>query len=139
MSTQALQKSFDEIMSAARRSRSTGKSPAWLEEKRREAIANLKGDFPNGGTVFMVLRKRAASGMKHVYSIISIKKDGKRMYAIHPNYSVALATGLTFEKTPGGNDGIVMKGAGYNKPDSIAEELSQALYGHGRGLKAELL
>jgi hypothetical protein len=139
MSTDKLQRSYDDIMKAARRARSSGKTPDWLSDKQKEAVEDLRRDFPRGSTVFMVLRKRSSSGTKSVYGIIAIKKDGGRMYALHPNYNVGLVTGLTVERTPGGTDGIVMKGGGYNKADSIADELSHALYGEGRQLKAEVL
>lgn len=93
--------------------------------ERAQAIEDLRQMFPEGSTVYTIVRSIARSGMSREISVLCIH-DKSTVY--HPNWSVAAVTGITLNRG-GWRDGLIVKGCGFNHSQYIADMVSIALYG----------
>jgi len=94
----------------------------------REEFSDIRDWFPRGGTVYLVLRKRASSGMQREIGIIVFK--GNHDY--HPNHAVSKLLNLRLNKN---GDGVVVRGAGMDMGFHVVSHISQRLYGDATSLK----
>jgi hypothetical protein len=92
-----------------------------------EQVALLKNWFPEGSTVYTVLRHVSASGMQREIGVVAIHgKDDIR----HPNHAVSVVLGRPRSK----GDGVKVKGCGMDMGLHLVNELSNVLYGDGYAL-----
>ncbi len=96
------------------------------------AIEQLRGWIKPGDTVYTVLDHVSSSGMTRHIRVVVPMVDGKngnsRVDFIHPNYSVAKATGHKQAKR---GDGVVIGGCGMDMGFALICDLSHVLYGEG--------
>lgn len=96
-----------------------------------EALENARRWFPEGSTVFTIVRDVSRSGMSRNISIVTIHDDPERgQYALHPNYCVSVILGLRL-----GRDAVRVNGCGMDMAWALVDDLSHKLYGRGDALK----
>jgi hypothetical protein len=108
------------------------------EEKAR-AKASLLNTLKPGDTLYCIVRSRSASGMQRVITPMALRWDAERqrVYPLYLSYDVA--TVLEMPHRTGERDGVVIRGAGYNQSQHIADGLAYNLWGKGATLRAEVL
>lgn len=94
-----------------------------------KALETLKRCFPQGSTVYTVLRHVSGSGMRRRISVVSLAEG----YPVAPNYATAVLLGLPLWHEF--NDAVVIDGCGMDMGFEIAYRLGMALYGNGYALK----
>ena len=104
------------------------------QRERDSALETLRRCYPEGSTVYGIVRSVSRSGMSRVISIIAIGGT----CALHPNYATAIVTDMRL-KTVDGSDGVVSNGCGFHHLHAIASDISRALYGRDDALRYEYL
>ncbi len=95
-----------------------------------EALENCRRHFPQGSTVFTIVRSVSRSGMSRDISIVTIHEgDDCRKYALHPNYMVSVVLGLRLMR-----DAVKVNGCGMDMAWWLVDYLSHTLYGRGDAL-----
>lgn len=110
---------------------------------KEETLKDLREWFPRGSTVYSVTRHCAKSNMAGWYSFVGIYVQGvndkparQEARPLFPTYSIGEATGRhAVEKN--GYQTIRVNGCGYNRPASVVDDLSRALYGKEGELRHE--
>ena len=99
-----------------------------------EALENARRFFPEGSTVFTIVRDVSRSGMSRNISVVTIH-DGSNgtKYAMHPNYCVSVILGLQLASS-WHNDAVKVKGGGMDMAWWLVDYLSHELYGRGDAL-----
>jgi hypothetical protein len=104
------------------------KMARYTEKEKQEALETLKRCFPEGSTVYGIVRSISRSGMSRTISVLSLKKEsfpyGAAWFS-HPNHAAAVVTGRALVR--GFQDGIRSNGCGFDHLESIARDLSQVL------------
>ena len=109
---------------------------AMKAKEREDALDTLKRRFPQGSTVYTILRKVSRSGMQRHISVVALYVDDNgEASSLHPNYSAAILTGYRNVRRGLGYDGLILNGCGTDMGYEIAYALGQALYGDGYALK----
>lgn len=98
-----------------------------------EAIERLREFYPQGSTVYTVLRHRSRSGMQRTIGVVSIKvaEDGAVMIR-HPNVATAEACGFREDRQ---RDGVKVNGCGMDMGWHVAHTIAEVCYGDFRALK----
>jgi hypothetical protein len=106
------------------------KTMKYTKAEIEEQTALLKNWFPEGSTVYTVLRHVSASGMSREVGVVAIvdKADIR-----HPNHAVSVVLGWARAKGAKG-DGVKVKGCGMDMGFHLAYALSDVLYGNGYAL-----
>lgn len=102
---------------------------------RDGAIAHLKHDLPEGGTVYTLIASVALSGMSAKLCCF-IVADGK---PFHIDHMVQAVLKGTYNETESRNVGVTVKGYGFDRGASLVQSLSMALYGKPDALKHDRL
>jgi hypothetical protein len=94
-----------------------------------EAAARLLEYLKPGGTVYTVLRHRAASGMSRTIQVVTIENDRDRgPWVAHLGYNVAAALGLTYDRD---REGVRVSGCGMDMGFWLAYEIGATLWPDG--------
>ncbi len=101
---------------------------------KAEALEDLRRFMPEGSTVYTICRHVAKSGMSAVYSLV-VFLDGDDL---HPNYSAHIVTGRPL-RSVSGQDGILVRGCGYDRARAIVDDIARELYGRDNALKQRSL
>ena len=97
------------------------------ETERTEAIEQLRKWLKPGDTVYTILRHVSRSGMQRKISVVVLTKDDAgRIIDLHPNWSVAKATGYQLDAD--GHDSLVVNGAGMDMGFDVVYNLSRAVF-----------
>ena len=91
------------------------------EQRRDESRARLRELLPPGSTVYMILRRRARSGMSRTMDFYAIH-DGAPYYL-----SGIIASALGYRRMRGGE--LRVEGGGMDMGFHVAHSLSYALHG----------
>lgn len=103
------------------------------DDERIEAINTLREMFPQGSTVYTILRSVSRSGMQRVIGVLALKGKGAEIVDLHPNWLIATALGRRLKASTW--DGVVCNGAGMDMGFDLAYQLGQVLYDDGYALK----
>lgn len=107
------------------------------KEDTTRAIENLRACYPEGSTVYTILRDVSRSGMSRTVGVVSLQGDGGAIAARHPNWAVSVLLGYRLKSQRW--DGVVVGGCGFDAGHDIAYNLGRALYGNGYALKHQWL
>lgn len=110
----------------------------YTQAEKSEQLENLKMWFPEGSTVYTILRKVAPSGMSRNISVLSIalgdpSQAEKEATIYHPNYAVSVVLGLPL--VSGFSDSVRINGCGMDMGFALVNDLARTLYGSGDSLK----
>lgn len=103
---------------------------------KEEAKTRLKEWFPQGSTVYTILRHRAKSGMSRRISLVSLSADDGKVITRFPDYAASVALGYSYNPE---KQGLVVRGCGMDMGFSVAYDLACELYGDGKALRHEWL
>lgn len=112
------------------------------DREKQEAIDQLREWIKPGDTVYTILRHVSRSGMQREIGVVLLQPEIKRdefgnwtptpetfrTVDLHPNYSVAKATGMRLNKS---GDAIVIGGCGMDMGFSLIYHLSYELFHEG--------
>lgn len=103
-----------------------------------QQLDNLRKWFPEGSTVYTILRHVNRSGMRRHISVISLTGAADGGIDIrHPNYAASIVLGRTLKT--GWHDSVVCNGCGMDMGFDLAYAISSKLYGDGYKLKHQWL
>ena|ERR1019366_2871896 len=94
-----------------------------------KALEELRKVFPQGSTVYTILRQVSRSGMSRQIGVIALTDDGP----LFPTWWTSQALGLPMNGRYG--DGVKIRGCGTDMGFEIAYRLGRVLYGDGYALK----
>lgn len=98
------------------------------ETEKTEAIEHLRKWLKPGDTVYTILRHVSRSGMQRQISVVVLVKDEDgSIIDLHPNWSVAKATGYRLNKG-GANDALIVDGAGMDMGFDVVYNLGRVLF-----------
>jgi hypothetical protein len=99
-------------------------------------LADAKFFFPEGSTVYCILRSRSRSGMSREIGLV-IFKDGAEFGQLdrvvyHPNH---LASELSGERVNKAGEGLVVRGCGMDMGFHLVSNLAIVIYGRSDALR----
>lgn len=97
-------------------------------DSKEYEVWNLKQKIKEGDTFYSICRHRTKTNMAGFYDMYLIRNNELLRYT----WSIAKACGLTYNKA---HEAIRINGCGFNRPDSIVENLSHTLFGKWNLLK----
>lgn len=108
-------------------------SIAEKQEQREKDLARLREWYPEGSTVYTILRHKSQSGMQRVIGLVAliVGEDGQ-IIDLHPNY---LAGRVLDRRVDGQRDGVVCRGTGMDMGFDLVYSLSLAIHDNGYALK----
>lgn len=98
--------------------------------EKQEAIDQLRKWLKPGDTVYTILRHVSRSGMQRKVGVVLIQQTPTENIDLHPNWSVAKATGYRLNRG-GANDALIVNGCGMDMGFDVVYNLSHVLYGAG--------
>lgn len=103
------------------------------QAQNEESLARLRECFPEGSTVYTVLRHVSRSGMMRHIGVIALNtgEAGEEITVLHLDYDAARVLGYAQDRS---NDGLKVGGAGMDMGFRVAYGLASALYGDGYAL-----
>ncbi|CAA2141626.1 hypothetical protein HYPP_02647 [Hyphomicrobium sp. ghe19] len=112
----------------------------FTKTQRDEAIERLRKWLPVGSTVYSIVRKVSASGMRRKIQFVYFENGDGATCANdrHPTYSIAQALGLSVSRE-GGNDTVTVQGTGMDMCFATVYDLAVVLHGDGNALKSRTL
>ena len=101
-------------------------------DEMKEAISRLRETLHAGDTVYTVVRSTSRTNMQATIQLIVFSNK----LPLWLGYNVAKGMGCSYDRK---NEGVIMRGCGYNRADSLVSDLAFTLFGDFKALKNQAL